>query len=120
MQEAQFSISTRSIFTQTSHFFDVNSGQKGPLLVMCFGPVALFLFRFPFGPPHAPQAGPQNTSQICVFLLQVASLDDFSDVSDIILMKSCRIRHRSDDILMYPILFWLHFALSDQVFHDCF
>ena len=85
---------------------------------MCFGPVALFLFRFPFGPPHAPQAGPQKTSQICVFLLQVASLDDFSDVSDIILMKSWRIRHRSDDILMYPTLFWLHFALSDQVFHD--
>ena len=88
MQEAQFSISTRSIFNNEYHFFDVTAGQKGPLLVMCFGPVALFLFRFPFGPPHAPQAGPQKTSQICDFLLQVASLDDFSDVSDIILMKT--------------------------------
>ena len=43
---------------------------------------------FPFYPPHASQAGPQKTSQICVLLLQVASLSDFRDASDIILMTS--------------------------------
>ena len=69
MREAQF----------YSHVFCVKADQKGPLLVMCFGPVALFFVRFPFGPPHAPQAGPQKRSQISELLLQVASLGDFSD-----------------------------------------
>ena len=41
---------------------------------------------FPFYPLHASQAGPQKTSQICILLLQVASLGDFYGVSDIIVM----------------------------------
>ena len=49
---------------------------------MIFGPIALQFNPFPFYPLHAPQAGPQKSSQICVLLLQVASLGDFKDVCD--------------------------------------
>ena len=58
------------------------------MLVMIFGLIALLFAPFPFYPLHASQAGPQKTLQICVLLLQVASMGDFYGVSDIILMTS--------------------------------
>ena len=85
---------------------------------MVFGPIALSFAPFPFYPLHAPQSGPQKTSQTYVILVQVASLDDFNDVTDMVFMTSWCIRHRFDDILMYPPLFWSHFSLSDNLFHD--
>ena len=83
---------------------------------MCFGPIALSFAPFPFYPLHAPQAGPQKTSQICVLLLQVASLDDFNDVSDTILMTSWCIRPHSGDILLYPTWFWQHVSFLGDMF----
>ena len=76
------------MFNQESHFLDLETAKIDPILVMIFGFVALLLAPFPFYPLHASQAGPQKTSQICVLLLQVASLGDFNGVSDIILMTS--------------------------------
>ena len=108
------------MFNRKSHFSDFKPAQITPILVMIFSPVALLFVPFPFYPLHASQAGPQNTSQICVLLLQVASLNDFRNVSDIILMKSWCIRHSFDDMFMYPILFWLHFSLSGNFVHDSF
>jgi hypothetical protein len=52
------------------------------MLVMIFGPIALLFVPFPPIPLHVPQVEPQKTLQICALLLQVASLDDFSGVSD--------------------------------------
>ena len=69
---------------------------------------------------HATQAGPQKTPQICVLLLQVASLSDFKSVSVIILMTSWCIRHLFDDILMHPTLFWSHFQFWAHFFHRFF
>ena len=66
-------------------FFAVETIQKGPLLVMYVGHIALFFDRFRFGQPHAPQARPQNTTQISVLFAQAASLDDFCYVSAVIL-----------------------------------
>ena len=63
---------------------------------------ALFRVPFPFYPLHAPQAGIQKSSQICVLLLQVASLDDLNHVPDIILMTSSCMRRYVGDILTYP------------------
>ena len=68
--------------------FDIEKAQIEPVLVMVFGLIALSFAPFRLYSPHAPQAGPQKTLQICVFLLLVASLDDFTDVSDTILMTS--------------------------------
>ena len=70
---------------------------------------ALFRVPFPFYPLHAPQAGIQKSLQICVLLLQVASLDDLNHVSDIILMTSSCMRHYVGDILTYPTWFETHF-----------
>ena len=86
--------------------------QIDPILVMIFGPVALLFAPLPFYPLHASQAGPQKTLQIRVLLLRLASLGDFNDVSDIILMPSTCIRPHFGSILMYPTLFWLPFSLS--------
>ena len=76
------------MFDQKPHFFDLETAQIKPILVMLFGPIALLFVPFPFYPVHASQAGPQKTLQICVLLLQVASLSDFRNVSGIFLMKS--------------------------------
>ena len=67
---------------------------------MISGPIALLFAPFPFYPLHFSQAGLQKSSQICVFLLQAASLGDFRDVSDIILMTSWCIQHHFDHMLM--------------------
>ena len=85
-----------------SPLFDVETAQIESLLVMFFSPIALQFNPFPFYPLHAPQAGPQKSSQICVLLLQVASLDDLTHVSDIVLMTSSCMRHYVGDILTYP------------------
>ena len=61
-------------------------------------------------------AWPQKTSQICVLLLQVASLGDFKCVSGMILITSWCFQHHVGAILMYPTLFWLHFSLSGNLF----
>ena len=45
-------------FKEKSHFFDVETAQLEPVLVMFFGPTALQFNHFPFYPLHAPQAGP--------------------------------------------------------------
>ncbi len=71
-----------------SHFFNLETAQIEPILVMIFGPIALLFVPFPFYPLHASQAGPQKTLQIGVLLLQVDSLGDFNGVSDLILMTS--------------------------------
>ena len=92
--------------------------QIDPISVLIFGPVALLFAPFPFYPLHASQAGPQKTLQICVFLLQVASVGDFNDVSDIILMPSSCIRPHFGNILMFLTLLWLQFSLSDNFFRD--
>ena len=55
--------------------------QIDPISVLNFGPIVLLFAPFPLYPFHASQAGPQKTSQICVLLLQVASLGDFYGVS---------------------------------------
>ena len=77
---------------------------------MFFSPIALQFNPFPFYPLHAPQAGPQKTLQICVLLLQVASLGDFSGTSGFILTTFPKIRFMCGDILMYQMLFWRHLA----------
>ena len=92
--------------------------QIDPISVMIFGPIALSFAPFPLYPFHASQAGPQKTSQLCVFLLHVASVGDFNDVSDIILMPSSCIRPHFGSILMYPTLFWLQFSFSGNLFRD--
>ena len=74
------------MFNEKSHFFDVETAQIEPVLVVLFGLIALSFAPFPFYPPHAPQAETQKTSQTCALLLQVASLDDYKGVSDVILM----------------------------------
>ena len=76
------------MFNGTFNFFDLETAQGEPILIMIFGPIALLFAPSPFYPLHASQVGPQKTPQICVLLLQVASLSDFTNVSDIILMKS--------------------------------
>ena len=78
---------------------DFETTQIEPMLVLIFNPIALLFAPFPFYPLHAPQAGLQKSSQICVLLLQVASLDDLNHVSDIILMTSSCMRHYAGDIL---------------------
>ena len=79
--------------------------QLEPILVMFFSPIALQFSPFPFYPLHAAQARPQKSSQIRVLLLQVASLDDLNQVSDMILMTSSCMRQYVGDILTYPTLF---------------
>ena len=71
-----------------SHFLALETAQIEPMLVMIFSPIALLFDPVPFYPLHASQAEPQKVSHLCVLLLQVASLGDFNDVSDIILMTS--------------------------------
>ena len=84
---------------------------------MIFSPIALLVVPFTPLPLHATQAGPQETLQICVLLLQVASLSAlYKVVSDIILTTSWCLRHRFDDILMYPPLFWSHFHFLTTCF----
>ena len=68
---------------------------------MIFGPIALLLAPFPFYPLQASQAEPQKTSHPCVLLLQVASLGDFIDISDIILTPSSCIRPHVAGIFIY-------------------
>ena len=87
------------MFKVKSHFLDVETAQLEPVLVMFFSPIALQFNPFPFYPLHAPRAGPQKSLQICVLLLQVASLDDLNHVFDIILMTSSCMRHDVGDIL---------------------
>ena len=84
-----------------SNFFDVQTAQIEPVLVMVFGLIPLSFAPLPFYPPHAAQAGPQKTLQIFVLLLQVASLGGFNDVSDVILITSSCIRSHVGDILKY-------------------
>ena len=96
--EAQFSRSASRSLHEISNFFDVETAQIEAILVMFFGPTVLQFNRFPVYPLHAPQVGPQIASQICVLLLQVASLSDSKSV------LKC-IRHNFDDILMYPTPF---------------
>ena len=68
--------------------FDLKAAQIEPILFMTFVPIALLFVPSPFSLLHDSQAAPQKTSQICVLLLQVASVDDFDDVPDAILMTS--------------------------------
>ena len=75
-------------FNEKSFFLDVETAQIEPVMVMCFGPIALSFAPFPFYPLHAPQAGPRKTSQICVLFLHVPSLGDLNYVSYIKLMPS--------------------------------
>ena len=93
------------MFEEKPRFFDVEAAQIEPMLVMVFGPIALLFAPFPFYPLQASQAAPQKTLQICVLLLQVASLDDFNGVSVIILMPSWCTQHYFDQILTYLMLF---------------
>ena len=86
------------MFNEKSHFFDVKTAQIKPVLVMVFGLIAQSFAPLPFYPLTAPQAGLQKSSQICVLLLQVASLNDFDDVSDMILLTSSCIRRHVDAI----------------------
>ena len=104
------------MFNEQSHFFDLEAAKIKPILVMNFGPIALLFAPSPFYPLHASQVGPQKTPQICVLLLQVVSLGDFSDVSDIILMTSWCFQHHVGGILMYPTSFWFNFPLSNPFF----
>ena len=60
--------------------------------------------KCPQSDPKWRQSDPK-VSQICVLLLQVASLDDLNHVSDIILMTSSCMRHYVGDILTYPTWF---------------
>ena len=90
------------MFNEKSHFLDLETAQIEPILVMIFSPIALLFAPFPFYPLHAPQAGPRKSSQICVLLLQVASLDELNHVSDIVLMTSSCMRHYVGHILTYP------------------
>ena len=83
---------------------------------MFFGLIALSFALFPFHPLHAPQAAPQKTSRICVLLLQVASLADFTDASDTIFMTSWCIRPHFCDILMYLTWFGQHFSFFGNMF----
>ena len=84
-----------------SNFLHLETTQIEPMLVMIFNPIALLFAPFPFYPLHASQAEPQKTSHSCVFLLQVASLGDFNDISDVILTPSSCIRPHVGGILMY-------------------
>ena len=83
----------------------VETIQIEAVLVMCVGLIALSFAHFPVYPLHAPQTGPQKTSQIYVLLLQVASLGDFSGTSGFILTTFPKIRFKCGDILMYQMLF---------------
>ena len=105
-----------SIFNEKSYFFDVEMSQIEPITMIIFGPAALLFALFPSYPLHASQARHRKTLQICVLLVQVASLGDFNDVSDIILMPSSCIRSHFGSLLMYLTLFWLPFSLSG---HSC-
>ena len=89
------------MFNEKSYFFDVEAAQIEPVLVTVFGLIAQSFAPLPSYPLTAPQAAYQKTSQICVLLLQVASLNDFNDVSDIILITSSCIRPYVDDILTH-------------------
>ena len=80
---------------------DLETAQLEPMLVMVFSPIALLFAPFPFYPLHASQAEPQKTPHSCVLLLQVASLGDFTDISDLILTPSSRIRPHVGGILVY-------------------
>ena len=104
------------MFNEKSHFFDVEKAQIEPVLVMVFGLIALSFAPFPFYPPRAPQAGPQKTLQICAFLLQVASLGDLNDVSNILLTTSPCIRPHFGNILTSPTRLGSHFSISDHLF----
>ena len=84
---------------------------------MIFGPIALQFNPFPFYPLHARQAGPQKTPQICVLLLQVASLDDLNHVSDVILMTSSCMRHYVGDIEVSDMILIAFFTFWHDLFH---
>jgi len=102
------------MFNEKSNFFVVETAQIEPVLVMLFSPIAVNFNPFPLYPLHAPQAGPQKTLQICAFLLQVASLDDLSHVSDIILMTSSCMRHYVGCIFLFPVICFHDFS---DLFH---
>ena len=89
------------MFNKKSQFLDLETAQLEPMLVMVFSPIALSIDPVPFYPLHASQAEPQKASHLCVLLLQVASLGDFTDISDIILTPSSCIRPHVGGILMY-------------------
>ena len=99
----------QSIFNEKSYFFDLETAQIKLVSVMVFGLIALSFAPLPFYPPPASQAGPQKPSQICVLLLQVASLGDFTDICDDIVTTFWRIRCHFDDILAYHAPFWHNF-----------
>ena len=75
-------------FRSKISLFELGTAQTKPTFVLIFGPIALLFVPFLSYPLHAPQAGPQQTAQICVLLLKVPSLNDFTDVSDMISMTS--------------------------------
>ena len=106
----------QSIFNEKSHFFDVEMAQLEPVLVVVFSLIAQSFAPLPLYPLHAPQAGPQKSSQICVLLLQAATLYDLTHVSDIILMTSSCLRHYVGDILTYPTWFKSHFLHLGSIF----
>ena len=87
---------------------------------MFISPVALSFAPFPFYPLHAPQAGPQKTSQISVLLLQVASLDDFSDASDMTLITSSCIRATTDALHPPTYGFFVQFSAACIIFSYVF
>ena len=86
---------------------------------MIFGSIAVLLVPFPFYPLHDSQTGPQTNKQICVLLLQVASLSDFNRVSVVIFMASSYIRHQFVDIVTYPMSFLVHFDVADPLLAAC-
>ena len=58
-----------------------------------------------------------KTSQICVLLLQVASLDDFSDASDMILITSSCVRAPTDALHPPTYGFFVQVSAACIVFH---
>ena len=86
------------------------------MLVVFVYLIALSIAGFPLYPLPGPQAGPQKTSQICILLLQVASLDDFTDASETILMTYGCIRPHFGDIFMHPPRVCQHFSLFIDMF----
>ena len=114
-REAPFCQETQSMVHENSHFLDLETVQIEPILVLICSPVALLFVPFPFYPLHGPQAEFQKTNQICVFLLQVASVDDLNHVSDIILMTASCMQPCAAGLLTYETGCESHLVLPWRV-----
>ena len=75
-------------------------------LVDDFRPHRSDLNSFPFYPLHASQAGPQNISQVCVLLVQVACLGDFRATCADIMARFSHVRCHFEHSLAYHVPLW--------------